>query len=452
MKNYLLVAICFIFSPCSAQTVVSDSIPMAYDSLRVQYGVELDSLSSLRRQRMAEFERNPISTVLNPYYYRLMTPGTFYGSSMHQVMGMNWAEGSKGSMLQSPALLANMATDYALANLYVNAPQLVVRTEDMVKAEPKLRDDIETPVKVVEKKLSDNAVTVALDTDVPEQIAIVAKKPNFWKIKGSTSLQFTQSYFSDNWYQGGENNYAGLGMVTLEANYDNKQKVQWDNKLEVQLGFQTAQSDTCHTFRVTNNLLRLTSKLGYKAAKNWFYTAQAMAYTQLYPNYEKNSNKVIADFTSPLYLNVSIGLDYKLKRNNAELSVYISPVAYNLCWVDRTAYDIRSRYGMEQNEDGSFKRMYHKYGPSVLVNSKLRIMKNVSWTSRLYVFGNIFDNKSDMYVNIEWENTIDFTINKYMSAKFFLYPKFDNSSEKYKKKHGYLMFKEWLSLGLNYNF
>jgi len=82
----------------------------------------------------------------------------------------------------------------------------------------------------------------------------------------------------------------------------------------------------------------------------------------------------------------------------------------------------------------------------------VKIMKNVSWTSRFYVFGNIFDNKQDMYVNVEWENTFDFTINKYLSAKFFFYPKFDNSSDKYKKGRHYFMLKEWLSLGLNYNF
>jgi hypothetical protein len=325
-------------------------------------------------------------------------------------------------------------------------------TEERLMSEAALRKDIKAPVKAVESKLSDKAVVVDLGSDVPDNVAIVAKKPNFWKLRGSTSLQFTQSYFSENWYQGGENNYAGLGMVTLEANYDNKQRVQWDNKLELQLGFQTAQSDTCHTFRVTSNLMRLTSKIGYKAAKNWFYTAQAMAYTQLYPNYEKNSDKVIADFTSPFYFNLSVGIDYKLKKDRFDLSVYLSPVAYNMCWVDRSKYDIRPRYGMEKRDDGTFRSTYHKYGPSVTVNSKVKIMKNVSWTSRFYVFGNIFDNKQDMYVNVEWENTFDFTINRYLSAKFFFYPKFDNSSDKYKKGRHYFMLKEWLSLGLNYNF
>ncbi|MBQ7571087.1 MAG: DUF3078 domain-containing protein [Bacteroidaceae bacterium] len=452
MKKYLWMLVCVALSPCHAQETGTDSASARYADVVDRYEQELGKLVQQREDSNEEFQKNPEQTKLNPYFYRLLTPAVYYGRSTHQMMGLNWADTTDELYQQSPILNVTEATDYVLASLYARQPNLVSWTETMLKSQTAIRQDVKAKVKVVEPKLSDKAVTVDLGSDVPDNVAIVAKKPNFWKLRGSTSLQFTQSYFSDNWYQGGEKNYSGLGMVTLEANYDNKQKVQWDNKLELQLGFQTAQSDTCHTFRVTNNLLRLTSKIGYKAAKNWFYTAQAMAYTQLYPNYEKNSNRVIADFTSPFYFNLSVGIDYKLKKEKYELSVYLSPVAYNMCWVDRYKYDIRPRYGMEQHDDGTYKATYHKYGPSVTVNSRVRIMKNVNWTSRFYVFGNIFDNKQDMYVNIEWENTLDFTINKYLSAKFFFYPKFDNSSEKYKKGRHYFMLKEWLSLGLNYTF
>lgn len=452
MKKYLWMLLSLVFTPCHAQESVTDSVAGRYADVVDKYNQALGKLVQERAETNDEFQKNPEQTQLNPYFYRLITPAAYYGRSTHQVMGIDWTQTGDGLFQQSPTLNMAEATDYALANLYSRNPGLVSWTEERLMSEAALRKDIKAPVKAVESKLSDKAVVVDLGSDVPDNVAIVAKKPNFWKLKGSTSLQFTQSYFSENWYQGGENNYAGLGMVTLEANYDNKQRVQWDNKLELQLGFQTAQSDTCHTFRVTSNLMRLTSKIGYKAAKNWFYTAQAMAYTQLYPNYEKNSDKVIADFTSPFYFNLSVGIDYKLKKDRFDLSVYLSPVAYNMCWVDRSKYDIRPRYGMEKRDDGTFRSTYHKYGPSVTVNSKVKIMKNVSWTSRFYVFGNIFDNKQDMYVNVEWENTFDFTINKYLSAKFFFYPKFDNSSDKYKKGRHYFMLKEWLSLGLNYSF
>lgn len=55
------------------------------------------------------------------------------------------------------------------------------------------------------------------------------------------------------------------------------------------------------------------------------------------------------------------------------------------------------------------------------------------------------------YTNIEWENTFDFTINKYLSATLFAYPKFDDSNKSYEGDNGYIMMQEWFSLGLNYN-
>ena len=459
----IIVALTLVVAGVAEAKTVKDSVGVQADSAMARavalYMQALDSLASARKLVEANLESKASSTKLNPYFYRVMAPGTYYNNSLHQMMGIDWAPESNGgdgfTSWYDAALNANTATNRALTQMYVNNPSLVKRTEAALKETAAIRKDVHAAPENVTTKLAEKAVTVDLEADVPEAVTVVAKKPNFWKFSGSTSLQFTQSYFSDNWYQGGENNYAGLGILTLVANFDNKQKVQWDNKLEVQLGFQTAMSDTYHKFRVTSNLLRLTSKLGYKAAKNWFYTGQVMSYTQLYPNYDKNSDRVNADFTSPLYLNVSVGIDYKLKKKKQELSIYISPVAYNMCWVDRQWGELRKKYGMEQRSDGTWRATYHKYGPSVTVNYRLAIMKNVSWSSRLYCFANVFDNKKDMYVLVEWENTFDFTINKYLSAKFFAYPRFDNSTRDKnnpKSAHHFFMFKEWLSLGLSYRF
>ena len=55
----------------------------------------------------------------------------------------------------------------------------------------------------------------------------------------------------------------------------------------------------------------------------------------------------------------------------------------------------------------------------------------------------------------EWENTIDFTVTKLISAKMYLYPRLDDSTDRYRdmsRFNTYLMFKEWFSLGLTYNF
>ena len=217
---------------------------------------------------------------------------------------------------------------------------------------------------------------------------------------------------------------------------------------------------------MTNNLLRLTSKLGYKAAKNWFYTGQVLANTQLAPYYDKNKQDWKARFATPLYLTVSVGMDYKYKKGDKiDLSVYLSPLAYYMTYVSQLHsnhytvddngdpvldgdgnkqyfYWYPMTYGMEHRDD----HFLHKFGPNLTVNSKIKVMKNVMWTSRLYWFSNFHSTL------IEWENKVDFTINKYLDATFYAYPRFDDGSRNNKKKHGYLMFKEWLSLGLSYNF
>ena len=460
MKRTLFAALLAAAVPAGAQTSMTDSLTRLFEH-------SFDSLVQVRTAALDNLGEKAEHVALNPYYYRLMTPGTYYNRPLKEVFQIDWQPDAEAEPepYAEAALDAAQASDHALAHMYVASPTLVSRTENSILAAPGFRQEATvTPVSQA-PKLAEKAVAVDLGADVPDTIAVVAKKPNFWKIKGSASLQFTQSYFSDNWYQGGENNYAGIGMLTLEANYDNRQKLQWDNKLEAQLGFQTASSDTEHKVRVTSNLLRLTSKLGYKAAKNWFYTGQVMTYTQLAPYYEKNTKDWKANFATPLYLTLSVGMDYKYKSKDGrfDLSVYISPVAYYMTYVskmhsghlrdaadaDSWIYKYPAVYGMEHPGD----HFLHKWGPNLTVNSKVRVMKNVLWTSRLYWFSNFHSTL------IEWENTLDFTINKYLSAKFYAYPRFDDSSWKYghrdeskRYKAGYLMFKEWLSLGLSYNF
>ena len=481
LKSLIVASLAFVPSFIQAQEV-TDSVAEVDSVKMVQainsYLQSLDSLVEVRSRISKDLEKQASSTKLNPYFYRLMVPGTYYNNSLHQMLGINWKSQSNKTQKYiswyDAALNATAASDEALSYMYVGNPTLIKRTEAVLKETTAIRKDVKDTPENVTQKLADKAVDVALEADVPDAVTFVAKKPKFWKCQGSASLQFTQSYFSENWYQGGENNYAGIAMLTAEANYDNKKKVQWDNKFEAQLGFQTATNDE-HKARVTSNLLRITSKLGYKAIKNWYYTGQLMTYTQIAPYYDKNPLKDDGSydvkpwktrFGTPWYMTLSVGMDYKFKskKDRVELSVYLSPVAYYMTYVERLGalygnpanldYNPRyygDMYGIKEDADGIYtEHSFHKFGPNFTINSKIKVMKNVQWTSRLYWFSNFHSTL------IEWENTVDFTINKYISAKFYAYPRFDDASPKYKnpKKHrgNYLMFKEWLSLGLSYKF
>ena len=60
----------------------------------------------------------------------------------------------------------------------------------------------------------------------------------------------------------------------------------------MRLGFQTSKTDEKHKLKTNDDLLRLTTKIGYKATKHWFYTLQVQAYTQFYPSFKANSDEV----------------------------------------------------------------------------------------------------------------------------------------------------------------
>lgn len=442
MRRIALLTLGLFAMNAAAQDTRERRITSSYSHL-------LDSLIEARQRADKQMADRGRTVTLNPYFYRLMTPGTLYTGALSRTLGVNWSATQSLPVFGTSSLVKDYSWDYALAalhatdrslaSLYTRYPSLIVRTEADLLQELRLREAVKQPLEV-EAKMAEKVVPADLGTGVTDPVEAQARKPQFWKFSGNGSLQFTQSYYSNNWYQGGDNNYAALAALTLEAKYDNKQKTQWDNKLEMQLGFQTS-NDTHHSLKATNNLLRLTSKLGYKAAKNWYYTGQVVAYTQFVPNYNSNANTFSSSFLSPLNLTISIGMDYKFKSKKEKFtgSLLLSPVAYNMRYVREDS--LRSRYKVEEG-----KVAYHNFGPNVTFNYCWIITKDIRWDARLYYFTNLD------YVDIEWENTFTFTINKYLSSKLFLYPRYDDSAPSYRGKHGYLMFKEWLSLGINYNF
>ncbi len=382
------------------------------------------------------------------YYYRLFAPGTLYDAPIKQVFSILWKPSLPGREKNIPSLTDVNDKQHRileeenlmLMQTYVNSPWLIRNTERDLEAAGGLQKEVLPELPSVPHLVA-NDINVDLTQDVDE-VRLKVRRPNFWKFRGNYSFQFTQNYFSENWFQGGDDNYTMLALVSMEANFNNKQNIQWENRLEMRLGFQTSKTDELHKFKANDDLLRLTTKIGYRATKHWFYTLQVQAYTQFYPNYKSNSKEVASDFMSPFNLVVSLGMDFKLELKRFRGSANLAPVAYNFRSVER-----RSLFGNFGLDPG--KCMYNDFGPNITINYGWEIMKNIRWDARIYWFSNM--EKTD----IEWENTFTFTINKYLNSRLFLYPRIDDSSDRYRnedKKFSYLMFKEWFSLGINYSF
>ena len=368
---------------------------------------------------------------LDGRFYRLFAPVTFYHNVANKSLSFDSDQSGKDAVAD--------AIDAALMHIYLNRPDLVNTTESELQETGNIRKDVNQPIKN-QVKLVEKVEGPVIDTpdDVPTEILI--QKPDFWTKKGDGYLQFMQNYVSGNWYKGGESNYSMVGAVTLEANYDNKSQWKWDNKLELKLGFMHTRTDSVHKFKSNEDLIRLTSKVGLQAAKNWYYTLQFLAYTQFTQGLKANDLNTYSDFMSPFNLNLGLGMDYKVATKDKKLTgtINFSPIAVNYRYVDRLA--LSTSYGLDEG-----KHSLIDFGSQVTADLTWKINDVVSWKSRLYAF------TSYKRAEIEWENTFTLRVSKYISANLFLFPRFDDTGKK-DDDLGYFQFKEYSSIGFTYGF
>ena len=282
------------------------------------------------------------STTAPAQMQQLFMPFTYYPNAIHNLFTLD----------STPTQVSQTLVDF-----YLKRPDLVQTTEEA------LLSDYTTPtVETVKQQPVLPSVTEVATPIEPEapQVDVELKKPNFWKFKGDGYLQFLQNYVSSNWYKGGESNYSMLSSLTLEANYDNKSKWKWDNKLELKLGFQTSRSDSVNKFKTNEDLIRLTSKVGLQATKRWYYTLQMIATTQFTRGLKANDKRTYSDFMSPLKLNLGLGMEYKIEWLNKHLTgtANFSALAANYQYVDRSIFrnsdtDIQwfpSRHGIDEGK------------------------------------------------------------------------------------------------------
>ena len=364
----------------------------------------MDSLALLRNQLDSVQQVNLLlrKESSDGRYYRLFAPTTFYHSGAQKAFSFVPKGGDD----------VTNAVDAALLSLYMRRPDLVKNNETNLMNAGLLRNDVNEEV----KPHVELAEKVASVPEVPEEVApvaVVVEKPNFWKFKFDGSMQFLQNYVSDNWHKGGESNYSAVASTVFELNYNDQERVLFDNKLEMKLGFQTSRSDTVHKFKPNNDLLRYTGKLGLQAHKKWYYTLQLLAYTQFTRGLKANDKNVYSDFMSPFDLNVGIGMEYKVEALNKRLTGTLNflPMAYNFRYVDRLA--LATKYGLDEG-----KHTLHDFGSQLTVDLTWKMAEQISWKTRLYGFTSY---KRGL---IEWENLITLKVSKYISANLFLYPRF----------------------------
>ena len=392
----------------------TNSVAQSYaDSLQMLR----DSLFMPKKQKLTSVK------VSDANHMRLLFPLTFYRDVTQQLFSNADAERDFNANLM---------------HLYLYRPDLVSTTERAVQQQQTTLNDIEKPIQHEVDMVSRVKEPPIEPVEVP--VEVLVKKPNFWTYKGDYALQFLQNYVSGNWYRGGESNYAARGSVVMQANYNNKQKVKWSNRLELKYGMQSSRSDSLHSVKSTDDLIRLTSKFGLQATKKWYYTVQFIGYTQFGKSYRSNDPTVYSAFLSPANINISLGMDYSADWLGHRLkgTFHIAPLAYNLKYT--RMLELSDRLGI-----GTGHHFLHDFGSECTIDLEWKLLEMLTWRTRLY--GYTTYRRSE----VEWENTFSFQFNRYISTQLFIYPRFDDGVAR-DSRHAYFQLKEFASVGFQFSF
>ena len=456
MTKRLTITLFFsvILMSLSAQSTHNSQVMKAFaDSLR-----EL-SASYFAYHRMWEDLDAPAprGVKLNPDYYKLYVPPTYYFSPVEQAFTIDWEPGQSNmnacdsiyqtrkdsvSVFELPNMEKKASVDRwvnrILLNYYMEYPEQVMGNE-LYFADVILLDDVQV-VNVPRKEKVKNYMQVVNPVEkASAENEFRVLKPNFWKKTAAASMQFSQYSISDNWYQGGESTNALLSEIKLTSNYDDRQRVQFENSLEIKIGFITAPSDTVHEWKTNADLFRLNSKLGVRAIKNLYYTIAAEFKTQFFSNYRTNTNDLISTFLSPAQLDLSVGMDYKLNKNKFNMSLMGAPFSYTFIYINDDDIVNPASFNVEPGHSSA-----NLFGSKITANLNWKIAKNISYVTKLEYF-TTYDK-----VIASWENTFNFQLNRYLSTKLFVHARYDDGVKLTEENDTHFQLKEMLTFGLSY--
>lgn len=260
-----------------------------------------------------------------------------------------------------------------------------------------------------------------------------------WVASGNALLQFSQNYISPNWYKGGNSNMAILGILSGSLKYDNKKNVTWENSAEWRAGFNSVSGDTIHKLSTNDDVFKVYSKLGIRAFSDFYYSASAELLTQLFDTYDgMNSTTLKTAFFSPLRFNVAVGMDYK---PTSDLSIVLSPLTYKYVYVHDTIRIDQTAFSVEHG-----KQVLHELGSSVRIEYTWKPLEEISLVSKFYFYTNY------KKIETELELVCNFIVNRFLTTRISLYPRYDNTVIMAEDEKAKLQFKEFVSFGFSHSF
>lgn len=283
------------------------------------------------------------------------------------------------------------------------------------------------------------ATVKKLERDKLEASRALHKNSSPWRTEANLSLQLTQNYATENWHQGAANAFSMLWAAKAFANYK-KNNISWENNAEWRMGVSTVSEDTLRKMNTTDDIFLIYSKFGYQVHDKWYVALFTDFRTNFFPNFKKNSTKLNATFLTPIRYTLGVGVDYKPLEG---LSINLSPATYKLVYAniaDATRVDV-TEYGIEPS-----KNILNEIGSSLRVEWKWKPLREIELETKFYFFTNY------KQIETELEIDVDFIINRYLSAKLILHPRYDGTIEDVTNQKSKLQFKELISVGFAHTF
>lgn len=288
-----------------------------------------------------------------------------------------------------------------------------------------------------------------------------------WKFTGVVGMNASQTGLF-NWAAGGDNNVTGFLYANLTLSYK-KNKWTWDSNLDTELG-EMYSSDLNPKWRKANDKLDFTTKVGYQVHPQFYVTLLGSFRSQYRPGFkymndEQGNKELISKWLSPSYTDLALGLEY---RPNSIFTIGVYPVAGRMTTC--TEESLRSKYGLPQREDGTFKPVMLNLGLRINGGITYDLVENLKIISTLTLFtpytARIHDKENGQKFgnfDVDWDVAITYQFLKVFNVSLMTslkyYDKVMIAGKDWDGVPGHpgypaarVQFKEVVGLGIGYSF
>jgi hypothetical protein len=137
---------------------------------------------------------------------------------------------------------------------------------------------------------------------------------------------------------------------------------------------------------------------------------------------------------------MGVGVDCKVFKG---VSINFSPATYKLVYALKTDPE---RVNVTDYGIAADKNIIHEIGSSLRVEWRWKPIKEIATETKFYFFTNYKQIETELEINV------DFIINRYLSAKLMLHPRYDGTVDLVADQKSKLQFKELISVGFAHTF